>query len=35
MRFTRLQNRPDEDLFRRLSELDGVLEVRAVDEMHD
>lgn len=35
MRFTRLQNRPDEDLFRRLSELDGVLEVRAVDEIHD
>lgn len=35
MRFTRLQNRPDEDLFRRLSELDGVLEVRAVDQMHD
>ena len=35
MRFTRFQNRPDDDLFRLLSELDGVLEVRAVEEMHD
>lgn len=35
MRFTRLQRRPDEDLVRRLSELDGVLEVRAVEETHD
>ena len=35
MRFTRLQRRPDEDLVRRLSELAGVLEVRAVEETHD
>lgn len=35
MRFTRLQRRPDDDLVRRLSELDGVLEVRAVEETHD
>lgn len=35
MRFTRHQRYPTEDLFRRLSELEGVLEVRSVDHEHD
>lgn len=35
MRFTRQQRAANEVLFRQLSELDGVLEVRAVDEDHD
>ena len=35
MRFTRPQRSPDDDLIRQLSELDGVIEVRAVEEVHD
>lgn len=36
MRFTRLQNRANEDLLRQLSEVPGVLELRSVpDDHHD
>ena len=35
MRFTRHQRNADDDLFRRLSELDGVLEVRRVQQDHE
>ena len=35
MRFTRQQQFADEGLFERLSELDGVVEVRSVDQEHD
>lgn len=35
MRFSRHQSNTNEDLLRRLSELDGVIEVRAVENEHD
>lgn len=35
MRFTRRQQNADEDLFRQLSELSGVLEVRSAEQEHD
>ncbi|GAA4925173.1 MgtC/SapB family protein [Nesterenkonia rhizosphaerae] len=35
MRFTRRQQSADEELFRRLSEIDGVHEVRSVQQDHD
>lgn len=35
LRFTRHQQNTDEDLLRRLSELDGILEVRSVEHEHD
>ncbi|WP_044492830.1 MgtC/SapB family protein [Nesterenkonia massiliensis] len=35
MRFTRRQQSADEELFRRLSEIDGVQEVRSVPQDHD
>lgn len=35
MQFTRGKQKPPESLFRRLSEVDGVLEVKAEDQDHD
>lgn len=35
MEFTRGKQKPPESLFRRLSEVPGVIELRAVDEDHD
>lgn len=35
MSFTRMQRAADDELFRRLTELDGVHEVRAVHQEHD
>lgn len=35
MRFTRRQQSADEELFRRLSEIDGVHEVRSIQQDHD
>ena len=35
MRFTRPQHNADEDLLHRLSEIDGIFEVRSVEQDHD